>query len=117
MDVRRDEPVVMVPLEHAIEVARVLENVVISLDRIGSREASGDADAHTLDRFIKEWWVLPRLSHVRTLMWDAVSKAIGEEAVEEIAEAVPRFPDPVPEEVRRYVAERDARRAGDADLP
>ncbi|WP_432995152.1 hypothetical protein [Dactylosporangium sp. CA-233914] len=107
----------MVPLEHAIEVARVLENVVISLDRIGSREACGDADVHTFDQFLKEWWVGPRLSHVRVLMWEAIANAIGAEAVEEIAEAVPRFPDPVPEEVRRFVAERNARWAAYDESP
>jgi hypothetical protein len=106
MSVERDGRVVSIPLDRAIQVARVLESAVISLDRIGSRQAFGDADAHTLDQYMTEWSVAPLLSHVRTIVWDAIGQVIGEEAVEEIAESVPRFPDPVPEEVRRFQEER-----------
>ncbi|MFG2056344.1 hypothetical protein ACGFI9_20210 [Micromonospora sp. NPDC048930] len=95
------EPTVMVPLAQAIEVARLLECLTVSLDRIGSRMAGGDADADTLDRFITEWLIGPQVSRARTVLWDAVSQVIGEKRVEEIAEAVPRFPDAPPDEVRR----------------
>ena len=94
------EAVVSIPLERAIAVARLLESVVISLDRIGSRMARGDADAHTLDQFMTEWLVAPRLSRARTDLWDAIAQVIGEKTVEEIAESTPRFPSPVPEEIR-----------------
>ncbi|MGC5021319.1 hypothetical protein [Micromonospora sp. DT47] len=108
MDADSGESGVTVPLDQAIEVARLLECLTVSLDRIGSRMAGGDADAETLDRFITEWLVGPQVSRARMVLWDAVSQVIGEEAVEEIAEAVPCFPDAFPEEVRRLRQERSA---------
>ncbi|MEV0269693.1 hypothetical protein AB0H43_13005 [Hamadaea sp. NPDC050747] len=99
MEADSAERFVSIPLTRAIEAARDLENIVISLDRIGSHIGSGTADAQTLDRFMTEWLVGPRLSRVRMDLWNAVAREIGEEAVEEIAEAVPCFPEPVPEEV------------------
>lgn len=97
---------VSIPLNQALETARLLESIVISLDRIGSRIAGGDADAHTLDQFMTEWFVGPRLSRARTEFWDAIAQVIGEEAVEEIAETTPCFPDPVPDEIRAQIEER-----------
>jgi len=99
MEAERAGRVVSIPLERAIAVARVLESVVISLDPIGSRMAGGDADAHTLDQFMTEWLVGPRLSRARMDLWDAIAQVVGEEAVEEIAESTPCFPNPVPEEI------------------
>ena len=92
MDVNRDESTVTVPLDRAIEVARFLECLTRSIDRIGSRMAGGLADAGTVDRFIDEWLIGPQASRARRVLWDAISQVIGEEAVEGIAEAVPRFP-------------------------
>lgn len=83
---------VVIPLDGAIEIARDLECIVVSLDRIGSRRVGGDADADTLDLFLAEWGVLQRLARARGVMWDAIATVVGEEAVEEIAEGVPRFP-------------------------
>ena len=97
---------VSIPLDQAVETARLLESIVISLDRIGSRMARGDADAHTLDQFVTEWFVGPRLSRARVKLWDAIAQVIGEEAVEEIAETTPRFPDPVPNEIRAGMEEQ-----------
>lgn len=97
---------VSIPLDQAVETARLLESIVISLDRISSRMAGGDADAHTLDQFVTKWFVGPRLSRARTDLWDAIAEVIGEEAVEEIAETTPRFPDPVPDEIRAQIEER-----------
>ncbi|GAA0513205.1 hypothetical protein Ade02nite_89200 [Paractinoplanes deccanensis] len=94
---------VSLPLGQAVQTARLLESIVVSLDRIGSRMAGGDADAHTVDQFITEWSVGPRLSRARVELWDAIAQVIGEEAVEEIAETTPRFPDPVPDEVRARI--------------
>jgi hypothetical protein len=105
MGVSSDGPVVTVRLDQAIEVARLLESVVVSLGRLGSRMAGGEADAETLDRFLDDWLVGYRLSRARTVLWDAVGQVIGEEEVEEIAEAVPRFPDPIPEEVHQLRVE------------
>ncbi|WIM92799.1 hypothetical protein ACTOB_004756 [Actinoplanes oblitus] len=91
---------VSIPLEKAIETARLLESIVVSLDRIGSRQAAGNADADTLDQFMTEWLVGPRLSRARSVLWDAITEVIGEEKTEAIAESTPRFPNPVPDEVR-----------------
>ncbi|GAA4259043.1 hypothetical protein [Dactylosporangium darangshiense] len=105
MGVKADERVVSIPLEQAIKLARVLESVVISLDCIGSRQPGGDADARMLDQYVKDWLVAPQLSRARMIVWDAIGQVIGEEATEEIAEAVPRFPQPVPDEVRQLAEE------------
>src|SRR5687768_6214188 len=91
--------VVSIPLEQAIEVARLLESVVVSLDRIYSRMTGGEADVHTLYQFMTEWLVFHRLSGARHHLWGPIAEVIGEEQVEEIAEATPRFPDPVPDDV------------------
>jgi hypothetical protein len=91
---------VSIPLDQAIETARLLESIVISLDRIGSRVVGGDADTHTFDQFMTEWLVGPRLSRTRQHLWTAIAQVIGEDEVEAIAESTPRFPDPVPDEVR-----------------
>ncbi|WP_091317858.1 hypothetical protein [Micromonospora chersina] len=108
MDADSDESTVTVPLDQAIEVARLLECLTVSLDRISSRMAGGEADAATLDRFVTEWLVGPQVSQARMALWDAISQVIGEEAVEEIAGAVPSFPDAPPEEVRRLRQELSA---------
>jgi len=98
---------VEIPLGQAIEAARLLESIVISLDRIGSRMAGGDADARTLDQFLTEWMVGPRLSRTRTDLWTAIAQVIGEDQVEAIAASTPRFPDPVPDDVRTPHEKRD----------
>lgn len=114
---------VSIPLGQAVETARLLESIVISLDRIGSRMAGGDADARTLDQFVTDWFVGPRLSAARCDLWDAIAQVIGEEAVEEIAEATPSFPDAVPDEIRAQIEERrrwnleQAQTGGGADDP
>ena len=100
MNAEDADRLVSIPLEKAIETARLLESIVISLDRIGSREAAGDADADTLDQFMTGWLVGPRLSRARFVLWDAITEVIGEEETEAIAESASRFPDPVPDEVR-----------------
>ncbi|GIJ81491.1 hypothetical protein SAMN05443287_1295 [Micromonospora phaseoli] len=106
MEAEDGRRIVALPLGQAIEIARVLESVVVSLDRIGSREAGGEADVHTLGRFMTAWFVGPRLSSARTALWNAIAQVIGEEAVEEIAASTPAFPDPVPQEVRTLIQER-----------
>src|SRR5690348_69917 len=98
MNTEDADRLVSIPLEKAIEVAQLLESLVISLDRIGSREAAGDPD--TLDQFMTEWRVGPRLSRARSVLWDAITEVIGEEKTEAIAESTPRFPDPAADEVR-----------------
>jgi hypothetical protein len=100
MNTEDAERSVSISLNKAVEAARLIESLVISLDRIGSRQAGGDA--HTLDQYMNEWLIGPRLSSARHILWDAIAEVIGEEAVEEIAETTPRYPDPVPDEVHRF---------------
>ncbi|MEU1395002.1 hypothetical protein ABZ403_02860 [Micromonospora zamorensis] len=102
------ESTVNVPLDRAIEVARLLECLTLSIDRIGSRMADGEADAEAVDRFITEWLIGPQASRARFVLWDAISQVIGEEAMEAIAEAVPSFPGRPPDEVRRIRQELSA---------
>jgi hypothetical protein len=103
---------VSIPLGQAIETARLLESIVISLDRIGSHEAGGDTD--TLDQYMTEWLVGPRLSRARGDLWAAIAQVIGADGVEAIAASTPRFPDPVPDKVRALREQRD--RWSDAQL-
>ncbi|AGL17561.1 hypothetical protein [Actinoplanes sp. N902-109] len=111
-----DRPV-SIPLDAAIRTARLLESIVISLDRIGSQAADGEADADTLDQFVTEWLVGPRLSRARSVLWGAITEVIGEERTEAIAASTPCFPDPVPEEVhtlREELETWNATQPGDA---
>ncbi|MEU7802476.1 hypothetical protein AB0B10_24760 [Micromonospora arborensis] len=117
MNAEDAERYVSIPLDRAVEAARLLESIVISLDRIGSRMAGGNADAHTLDRFMTEWLVGPRLSRARSVLWDAIAEVLGEEAIEEIAESTPCFPDPIPDELRtlrEQLRSRNQEQLGDA---
>ena len=117
MNAEDAEPSVSIPLSKALEVARLMESLVISLDRIGSREAGRDADAHTLDQYMTEWLIGPRFSGARSVMWDAIAKVIGEEAAEEVAEATPTFPELVPDEVHRFREEAERLRKWYEDQP
>ncbi|WP_250003179.1 hypothetical protein [Actinoplanes sp. M2I2] len=109
MNAEGSDPFVAIPLDKAVETARLLESIVISLDRIGAREADADADAATLDQFVTDWLVGPRLARARSVLWEAITEVIGEEKTEAIAESAPRFPDPVPDEVRTLREELRAR--------
>ncbi|WP_203822945.1 hypothetical protein [Paractinoplanes ferrugineus] len=100
MEAEGETRVVSIPLERAIEIGRILENVAGSLHRISSRMISGDADAHTLDKFMRDWLVEPRLLQARGEIWDAIEQVIGEELTDEIAESVAHFPDPPSEDIR-----------------
>jgi hypothetical protein len=71
-----------------------LEEVVVSLDRILSRIGAGAAP-DILVRFVVERDLRVRLARDRTVVGDALAGVIGEEAVEEIAEAQYRYVDPV----------------------
>lgn len=71
-----------------------LEEIVVSLDRILSRIGAG-ASPDRLLRFVVERDLLSRLAQDRALVGDALAGLIGEEAVEDIAEAQYRYVDPL----------------------
>jgi hypothetical protein len=71
-----------------------LEELVVSLDRLLSRIGAG-AEPEKLLRFVVERDLLRRLAQDRTVVGDALARIIGEEAVEEIAEAQYRYVDPL----------------------
>jgi hypothetical protein len=71
-----------------------LEELVVSLDRLLSRIGAG-AEPEKLLRFVVERDLLRRLAHDRAVVGDALARIVGEEAVEEIAEAQYRYVDPV----------------------
>src|SRR4051812_2919593 len=77
-----DDSVVTIPLDHAVAIFRDLECFVVSLDRISSREASGEAGPEMLHQFIYDWLVGYRLARARGVLGDAVAEVIGEAAIE-----------------------------------
>ncbi|GLY39104.1 hypothetical protein Amsp01_051280 [Amycolatopsis sp. NBRC 101858] len=53
------------PLDEAVEVLCDLNEFVVSLDRIGSRQAGGAADDETMGRFVADWDLAGRLARAR----------------------------------------------------
>ncbi|WP_418959536.1 hypothetical protein [Streptomyces tritici] len=70
---------IRIPLDEAVAVLRDLNEFVVSLDRLGSRMASGAADEHTLGRFVVEWDVARRLSHARHVISTALDGQLSAE--------------------------------------
>ncbi|WP_225802936.1 hypothetical protein [Streptomyces sp. NK15101] len=82
MDVSHRE--IRLPLDEVVSVLRDLNEFVVSLDRIGSRMASGTADAHTLGTFVLDWDVARRLSRARHVIGVALDGQLSEEENAEI---------------------------------
>ncbi|GAB2493289.1 hypothetical protein [Nocardiopsis aegyptia] len=70
---------IRVPLDEAVAVLRDLNEFVVSLDRLGSRLASGTADEHTVGTFVADWDVARRLSRARGLLSAAMDRQLSEE--------------------------------------
>lgn len=87
-----DQKYVSVPLSEALELASFLEQLTISLDRIGSREGGGMDGARMLRNFIDDADTFQRANRLRFVVWDASEEILGEDEVHRIAEAVPVFP-------------------------
>ncbi|MFD6293830.1 hypothetical protein ACFWFU_03230 [Streptomyces sp. NPDC060235] len=62
------------PLNEIVAVLQDPNEFVVSLDRLGSRQASGSSDEHTVGKFIDDWdvaWRLARARHVISVALDA----------------------------------------------
>ncbi|MET9500489.1 hypothetical protein ABZY42_01895 [Streptomyces sp. NPDC006622] len=82
------------PLDRAVAVPLDLDEFVVSLDRLGSRRASGTADEHTVGTFIADGDVTRRLAHARSVIGVAVDGALtveGQLEIEDLDERS-RFP-------------------------
>ncbi|MEU0413455.1 hypothetical protein ABZ307_37425 [Streptomyces griseorubiginosus] len=75
---------IRIPLNEVIAVLQDLNEFVVSLDRLGSRRASGTADEHTIGKFIVDWDVARRLSGARHVISVALDGQLSEEDNAEI---------------------------------
>ncbi|TCR26831.1 hypothetical protein [Streptomyces sp. BK205] len=75
---------IRMPLSEVVAILRDLNEFVVSLDRLGSRQASGSADAHTVGTFIADWNVAPRLARARRVISLALDAQLSEEENAEI---------------------------------
>ncbi|MFH9823479.1 hypothetical protein [Streptomyces bobili] len=74
---------IRLPLDQAVAVLLDLNEFVVSLDRLGSRQADGTADEHTIGKFIADWDVTRRLARARGVIGAAVDEELtGEEQLE-----------------------------------
>ncbi|MDX3570464.1 hypothetical protein [Streptomyces sp. ID05-47C] len=67
---------IRLPLDQAVAVLLDLNEFVVSLDRLGSRQAGGTADEHTVGKFIADWDVARRLAHARGVIGAAVDEEL-----------------------------------------
>ncbi|MFI6493935.1 hypothetical protein [Streptomyces sp. NPDC050564] len=72
------------PLDEVVAVLQDLNEFVVSLDRIGSRQAYGDADECTVGRFVAAWDVARRPSHARRVISVALDEQLSPEENAEI---------------------------------
>ncbi|MFE2103855.1 hypothetical protein [Streptomyces sp. NPDC059468] len=75
---------IRMPLDEVVAVLQDLNEFVVSLDRLGSRQASGTADEHTVGRFIADWDVARRLANARRVISVALDEQLSEEDNAEI---------------------------------
>jgi len=75
---------IRIPLDEAVTVLQDLNEFVVSLDRLGSRMASGTADEHTIGTFVLDWDVARRLSRARRFISVALDAQLSEEENAEI---------------------------------
>ncbi|MFJ4890268.1 hypothetical protein ACIP5U_09955 [Streptomyces sp. NPDC088788] len=96
---------VRLPLDDVLTVLRDLNEFVVSLDRIGARQASGTADDSTVGAFVTEWDVARRLARARRVIGVALDAQLSTEENAEI--------DALCEEGRFFGADGAARSAAD----
>ncbi|MGW7529712.1 hypothetical protein [Streptomyces sp. NPDC054783] len=70
---------IRMPLNEAVAVLQDLNEFVVSLDRLGSRQASGTADEFTVSKFIADWDVARRLARARRVISVALDAQLSEE--------------------------------------
>ncbi|MQY34638.1 hypothetical protein SRB17_26080 [Streptomyces sp. RB17] len=75
---------IRMPLDKVVAVLQDLNEFVVSLDRLGSRRASGTADEYTVGRFITDWDVARRLARARRIISVALDAQLTEEDIAEI---------------------------------
>ncbi|MBJ7903576.1 hypothetical protein IF655_09725 [Streptomyces sp. DSM 110735] len=75
---------IRIPLDDTVAVLRDLNEFVVSLDRLGSRQASGTVDQHTVGTFIDDWDVARRLARARHVISVALDEQLSEEDNAEI---------------------------------
>ncbi|MFF4509079.1 hypothetical protein [Streptomyces sp. NPDC001401] len=75
---------IRMPLSEVVAVLQDLNEFVVSLDRLGSRQASGTADEHTVGTFIADWDVARRLARARRVISAALDAQLSEEDNAEI---------------------------------
>ncbi|WP_328459297.1 hypothetical protein [Streptomyces sp. NBC_00448] len=75
---------IRIPLDEAVAVLQDLNEFVVSLDRLGSRQASGTADDQTVGTFIADWDVARRLARARHVISAALDAQLSEEDNTEI---------------------------------
>ncbi|MET7388631.1 hypothetical protein ACFYPT_11155 [Streptomyces sp. NPDC005529] len=75
---------ICIPLDEVVVVLQDLNEFVVSLDRLGSRQVSGTADEHTVGTFIADWDVARRLARVRHVISVALDAQLSEEGNAEI---------------------------------
>ncbi|MFF3673090.1 hypothetical protein ACFYYS_03780 [Streptomyces sp. NPDC002120] len=70
---------VRIPLDEAVAVLQDLNEFVVSLDRLRSRQGAGTADERTVGEFVDDWDVLRRLAEVRRVISVALDTQLSEE--------------------------------------
>ncbi|MFF2518631.1 hypothetical protein [Streptomyces sp. NPDC058086] len=75
---------IRIPLDEVVAVLQDLNEFVVSLDRLGSRQASGTADEYTVGKFIADWDVARRLARARDVLGVALDGQLGEDEIAEI---------------------------------
>ncbi|MGW2705370.1 hypothetical protein [Streptomyces sp. NPDC001340] len=75
---------IRMPLNEVVAVLQDLNEFVVSLDRLGSRQASGTADECTVGKFIVDWDVARRLASARRVISVALDAQLSEEDNAEI---------------------------------
>ncbi|WP_369184595.1 hypothetical protein [Streptomyces sp. Y1] len=70
---------IRLPLDQLVSILRDLNEFVVSLDRLGSRQAAGTADARTVGEFVADWDVARRLARARQLLGVALDEQLTPE--------------------------------------
>ncbi|MER5541006.1 hypothetical protein ACWD4N_15685 [Streptomyces sp. NPDC002586] len=75
---------IRMPLNEVVAVLQDLNEFVVSLDRLGSRQASGTDDEYSVGTFIADWDVARRLAHARRVISIALDAQLSEDDNAEI---------------------------------
>jgi hypothetical protein len=68
-----------IPLSEIVAILKDLDEFVVSLDRLRSRQAFGTADEYTVGKFTADWDVARRLSRARHVIGVALDAQLSEE--------------------------------------